>query len=349
MQSAKRSVELGKQVFDGLCSLHISPSPECYHVWYEHLSNQNHALSRAIVDKSESNGPINSVFLESLHDQFFGVDNDPKILSALQSIFAKLENIESTAKELRTNTQELNTEATCLTEEAMDESLSLEDIRSVVCKLSHVVTRAVDKSERLEERLSIATQQIGSMKEEIKDIKDKANTDPLTKISNRRRFDSFLSQALLESASSGEPVSLIICDVDHFKKFNDIWGHQIGDQVLQFVASTLRKNAKGRDLVARYGGEEFAVVLPNTKLNGAMSVAEVMRATIAAAKLSKKTTKEPLGVITASFGIAQFDGVMSPADLIQYADDALYQAKRSGRNCVVQASDSGVVATAACA
>lgn len=341
MQTAKRCVELGKQVIEGLCSLHIKPTPECYQVWYEHLSNDNHALSRAISEKSGSGQPVSDDFLHSLHTQFFrSGNNDPKVAAALQAIFKEVGSIEDAARALRTNAQDFNAEITVLAVDATDETLSPEDLRSVVGKLAHAVASSVSKNEQLEERLNAATKQIGAMQEEIKDIDDKANTDSLTQVSNRRRFDSFLSQALLDASASSQPVSMIICDVDHFKKFNDTWGHQVGDQVLRFVASTLRNNAKGKDLVARYGGEEFAIVLTETPLANARAVAESMRAAIESTKLHKKTTKESLGSITASFGVAEFDGTMSEAELLQIADDALYHAKRNGRNRVVVAANN---------
>ncbi len=137
------------------------------------------------------------------------------------------------------------------------------------------------------------------------------------------------------SERDSTPLSLILCDVDHFKKFNDTWGHHIGDQVLKFVASVLEKNTKGKDSVARYGGEEFAIALPNTGIDNAEKLAEQIRIEISRRKLVSKTTNEDLGSITMSFGVAEFYPGATADGLLQDADSALYRAKTAGRNMVV--------------
>jgi diguanylate cyclase len=127
----------------------------------------------------------------------------------------------------------------------------------------------------------------------------------------------------------------MIADIDHFKNFNDTYGHQTGDQVLRLVAMTLKSNIKGKDLAARYGGEEFVAVLPSTDLAGAVIVAENVRKAIQAKELLKRSTNEKLGRITASFGVAVFQQTDTAASLIERADRCLYGAKRAGRNRVV--------------
>src|SRR5262249_3717295 len=134
---------------------------------------------------------------------------------------------------------------------------------------------------------------------------------------------------------SGEPVALLMCDIDHFKRFNDTWGHQTGDQVLRLVAECLAENVKGRDMVARFGGEEFAVVMRRTSLENATSIAEQIRDFVAGKKLVKQSTGEILGMITISIGVACSSAGETPVSLIQKADGCLYRAKNSGRNRVV--------------
>jgi diguanylate cyclase len=124
-------------------------------------------------------------------------------------------------------------------------------------------------------------------------------------------------------------------DIDHFKKFNDTYGHLIGDEVLRVVARLLRENVKGRDTPARYGGEEFAVILPQTSLNHAAKLAEQIRNTLASRKVHDKRTDASYGTLTVSIGAAKFQPGEPLDPLVQRADQALYRAKNQGRNRVV--------------
>jgi diguanylate cyclase len=140
-------------------------------------------------------------------------------------------------------------------------------------------------------------------------------------------------------AEDGEAVTLLLCDIDHFKNFNDTWGHQTGDQVLRLVAHCLSENVKGRDTAARYGGEEFAVLLRGTGLEAATMVANQIRTTVETKKLVKKSTGDILGAITISIGVAQFAPGETAESAIRRADSCLYGAKHSGRNLVINQND----------
>lgn len=129
-------------------------------------------------------------------------------------------------------------------------------------------------------------------------------------------------------------------DIDHFKRFNDTHGHQVGDQVLRLVAKTLTDCVRAGDLPARYGGEEFAVVLPKTGIQVARPIAERIRTTLAARKIIRRNTGEGLGGITISIGAALYHPGETPAALVARADSALYAAKRQGRNRLVVEGDS---------
>jgi diguanylate cyclase (GGDEF)-like protein len=166
---------------------------------------------------------------------------------------------------------------------------------------------------------------------------EKARIDGLTQIANRRRFDEYLFQEWGRHIRMQQPLSLLICDVDHFKLFNDGQGHQAGDECLKSVAKAINQCYRAGDLVARYGGEEFAMVLPLTNRAGAVQVAERVRAAVAAAALPHPASPV-CDRVTVSIGVAcitpEPHGPSDARTLIQQADRHLYLAKHLGRNQV---------------
>lgn len=185
-------------------------------------------------------------------------------------------------------------------------------------------------------KLRIQTEQLVIQDKLIKEQSYFAYTDPLTEISNRRHFDSYLHDISLFASRNHSPYSLIILDIDHFKFFNDTYGHQKGDDCLKTIVKAVQSVLKRpTDLFARYGGEEFVILLPDTNLDEATRMAETIRQVIEELELpNKHSTVKP--IVTVSFGVAtlrpQFN--IKPSELIDLADQALYKAKTNGRNRV---------------
>jgi diguanylate cyclase (GGDEF)-like protein len=178
---------------------------------------------------------------------------------------------------------------------------------------------------------------------EIEEVNRRAETDPLTGLANRRRFDESLQRELSHSDRFGHPVSLVLVDIDHFKRVNDSHGHEAGDAVLRMIARTLADGVRTVDLCARFGGEELAILLPQTTAGGAYELADRLRRRIAARPICYNETEI---AVTASFGVASYpDLVRSRDGLFQAADAALYGAKHDGRNCVKLADASAVQPT----
>lgn len=176
-----------------------------------------------------------------------------------------------------------------------------------------------------------AEKQLQNVNEELKRL---SMMDGLTKIANRRFFDDRLNEEWKRMRREKGKISLILCDIDYFKKYNDTYGHQEGDSCLQSVAATIRKSMRRpSDLAARYGGEEFAVILPNTDLKGALFVAENIRSSVMALNIPHRASDVYKGV-TLSLGVAEMEPVEDhlEKELILKADQALYLAKENGRN-----------------
>ncbi|MEO8362686.1 MAG: PleD family two-component system response regulator [Vicinamibacteria bacterium] len=164
-----------------------------------------------------------------------------------------------------------------------------------------------------------------------------ANIDGLTELPNRRQFDGALSAEWARTRRTGQPFSVALLDVDFFKRYNDTYGHAMGDHALQLVARTLRKRVqRSADLVARYGGEEFVLVMPDTPIDGAMELAEKIRIGVQGLKVPHKRSSAAI-CLTVSIGVACTlpEGPPSAEVLMQRADERLYRAKKSGRNRVV--------------
>ncbi|MFO0788957.1 MAG: diguanylate cyclase [Pirellulales bacterium] len=182
----------------------------------------------------------------------------------------------------------------------------------------------------LQQRLEVAERQLALQAAEIKAHESEARTDSLTGLANRRAFDDELKRRLSEWQRKGTACSLVLLDVDHFKKFNDTHGHQVGDEVLRQVAKVLTVQCREMDVPCRYGGEEFGVILPATDAKTACKVAERIRSAIEAATTVCDNKKLK---ITCSLGVADFASAEDIALLIRRADDALYVSKKAGRNC----------------
>lgn len=214
------------------------------------------------------------------------------------------------------------------------ESASGDQVHRVVTGLLDQTHRMAERSKDVEQSLAASNAEIADLREQIAVISNEAMTDALTGLRNRKAFDEALVERTAEAAGSGEPLALLMLDIDLFKRFNDTYGHLLGDEVIRLVGGCLTDCTKGRDIACRYGGEEFAVILPATDVQGAATVAEQIRATVAGKKITRKRTNETLGQITMSIGVAQWRPSEPLDEWVQRADDALYAAKQGGRNRV---------------
>jgi len=205
-----------------------------------------------------------------------------------------------------------------------------------------VATREMEGETRaLQQQLEESKVRTVQLQEQVEELRVENLTDPLTLIGNRHYFDETLSRHIGAARDTREPLSLLFCDIDHFKDFNDRFGHQVGDQVLRLVASLIKSTVRDGDVVGRYGGEEFGIILPATPLATAKMAAERIRSAVMAKEVRKRGSEESFGRITISIGVAQLrDGETAPA-LMQRADGCLYVAKRSGRNRVVGENEPG--------
>jgi diguanylate cyclase len=206
------------------------------------------------------------------------------------------------------------------------------DLKALVRRLAVATDSVARQNAALEERLNDSNRRVEALQQNLNLVRRDSMTDALTNLANRKAFDEGLALAVTEAAAEDQPLSLCIVDIDHFKRFNDTWGHQTGDQVIRYVASVIGRIGAAPRLAARYGGEEFALVLPGDPTDVAATMLDAMRLEIASRALKRRSTNEDLGAVTVSVGIAGFRKGDSPIALIERADEALYVSKHSGRN-----------------
>ncbi len=210
-------------------------------------------------------------------------------------------------------------------------------VKQMIQTLTKATDQVREENSALEQRLAASKKEVAKLREHLEQVRRDAMTDALTNLANRKAFDDELERRCEEAAASGEPLTLAVLDVDHFKRFNDTWGHQTGDQVLRYVASVLSRVAAPPRVAARYGGEEFAVILPGATSAGAEALMEAVRHEIGSRMLKRRSTNEELGAVTISIGVAHWKTGETPACLLGRADAALYTSKRGGRNQVTVA------------
>ena len=216
-------------------------------------------------------------------------------------------------------------------------------LRDVVERMVRIANRIKDHQRKLEAQFDTSKSQINQLRVEMQKVMAASQSDPLTGLANRKPLQQSLQKAMVAAAESGKPLSVVMADIDHFKRFNDSWGHLIGDQVLRLVAQTLKNNVRAEDIVARYGGEQFAVVLPDTPLKAAYAVADNVRRIVMSREIVNRSTGQDLGRVTVSFGVASAQAHDTINSLVARADGCLYAAKCNGRNRVIGESDPQLV------
>ena len=210
-------------------------------------------------------------------------------------------------------------------------------LKATVDTLTAATRRVQRENKSLELRLAESSAEVARLRDHLEQVRRDATTDGLTNLANRKAFDEELERACAEADSAGQDLTLAVIDIDHFKSFNDTWGHQTGDQVLRFVASVIGRLGAPPRFAARYGGEEFAMLFPGESGDRAAAMLHEIREEISSRTLKRRSTNEDLGQITVSAGVAQRRPGETAHAVMERADTALYASKRGGRNRVTSA------------
>jgi diguanylate cyclase len=319
-------------------------TPRNYEIWYAYATGYYPSLNQLINETLKASGVLAEQALENIYANYLGpVRLNERIDEVGTQVKGEIEQVMSMI-DAAAGTASTYTESLHDMSERLGHSKDREGLRTIVESLVHTAKDMEASNQKLEERLNASKREINELQVNLETLRSESLTDPLTQLSNRKLFDGTLMKAIADARANNEPLSLLLTDIDNFKNFNDIFGHLTGDQLLRLVAMSVKQNVKGLDTAARYGGEEFAIILPNTVLRSAITVADHIRRAVMTKELMKRSTGEYLGRVTISVGVATLHKTDNAQSLIERTDGCLYAAKRHGRNRVMCETDPEVTA-----
>jgi diguanylate cyclase len=335
----ERSMRIANRAMEKIRALKLPANPRTYEIWYAYATGHYPTLNQAVDDQLVRRGMVSDATLHQLGSRHVSATATLDQVDALGSRVASeighvISALDSTIGSASASAQDLNSINDTLVA-AKDHNALLAAVERMARAAGHLQ----EDRRLLEDQLNASRAEISQLREELKIVRSANLHDPLTGLANRKRFEQALQQAMPACIKRGEPLSLVLADIDHFRQFNEAYGHPTGDQVLRLVALEMRQALGERDVVARYGGEEFAVILPNTALGPASALADQVRRAIMSRDIISRSTGRNLGRFTVSFGVAAMSPRDTLDDLIARADACLTRAKAGGRNCVVCQAD----------
>jgi diguanylate cyclase len=335
----ERTMAFAEIAFGQIKALRQPASPRHFEIWYCYATGYHPSLNQTINEMLARDGTLSEANINQIYETYISPTRfTDRIDHVGAQVKGEIDQVMAMIGAAAGSTSSY-TENLANASEMLGRANDGAGLRMIVESLVKA-TKEVDQTNKtLEARLSASKLEITELQENLEAVRTESLTDPLTTLANRKYFDDALAKALADALARREPLSLLLTDIDHFKKFNDCYGHLTGDQVLRLVAISVKQNVKGQDIAARYGGEEFAIVLPSTALRQAITVADHIRRAVMNKELMKRSTGEHLGRVTISIGVATLCQTDSPRSLIERADVCLYAAKRSGRNRVIGESD----------
>lgn len=316
----------------------LPDEPQYLAVWYAYHRGLDPALRQAMDARLRDGQPVSPLILADLHRRLLAgevpglPENRGKVQAAADSLLALTANAGEQMADFGRILEEVGTGLALL------EGAELRQLAAGLVTLTRGLTA---RTEQVSHRLAETERSVTELRRQLAALNQAALTDSLTGIGNRRAFDADLEAMLGEPRTQRRPPTLLLLDIDHFKRVNDTWGHPVGDALLRFVGLQLRTGVRPTDRSYRIGGEEFAILLPGTPVAEALVVAERVRRAVADHDFKLRTSGERIGRVTLSGGAATHGPGETGEDLFARADAALYAAKAAGRDRVLVATPRG--------
>jgi len=322
----------------------VWPTPLNFEIWSHFVADPNGELALELRRLILSGEPMTEVMSEELAAAYLPKARlNDQIRDAGDQLSKELAAVSTAIREAQKSTETYG-QTLASAGKGLTDAKDTTQIKAMVDSLSTATRRVQKENKSLEKRLAESTSEVQRLREHLEQVRRDATTDGLTNLANRKAFDDELARACADAEESGTLLTLAVLDIDHFKNFNDTWGHQTGDQVIRYVASVIGRMGCTPRFSARYGGEEFAMIFPGEDAAIVEQCLEEIREEVASRMLKRRSTNEDLGTITISSGLATRREGESGACVMDRADAALYASKRGGRNRV---TNGEIVAVAA--
>ncbi len=326
------AADLLKKAVPHMVAKKIPANPVNYTLWYNYVANYIPALNKALDALTSGNARLTQEQSIELYKYYIISEHLEDHQNTLDSITQLAEHIVNRLSASMQSSEHFDEELS-QNIDALKQASSIDEVTTLIDQVINASEQIRSANSDFKAGMEQANEEINSLRHELALAEKEAYVDQLTQLYNRNAFDRQLKQ-LLQNDTVAADVCLILTDLDHFKSFNDDYGHVIGDRVLQRMGELIQDYCPDNAIGARYGGEEFAIILSNASEAEASEVAEKLRQKIQQLRVKIKSSDKVLDNITASFGVTRFRLGESIECFIDRADQALYSAKRNGRNRV---------------
>jgi diguanylate cyclase len=336
VDNAEQAAEHLRQALGLLGKLSVAPAPLYYTLFYNYIAGKSVRLNKEVDAMLKEQGALEKEDAVALFQRFFGVGCETLIEDIRAELVTMVAQVVGALVDIAGKTSLTNQAVADHIDRLADTKKPSEVIAAATAILSQTRDFVIE-SRQFEAELLSSVEEMHKLKQELSNAKREASIDSLTGLYNRRSFDRKLDDLIATIDGLDDSFCLLFLDIDHFKRVNDSYGHMVGDKVLSEFGRQIGKLTRRSDFLARYGGEEFAILLPTTRITNAFTVAENIRNTLQLVRLRRSSSRESLGAVTVSLGVACYRVGESAEDLIARCDKALYRAKRLGRNRTVLA------------
>lgn len=340
-ETVEEAAQIARVALPWISERSLPAIPTNYAVAYEYLSRRNPGLYEEAQRTLADGAAATQDLMDDLFRKYLSGDLQEAVVSSVRDELSRIFMEALSALSVGGDGLGRYKQRLLYATEQLSAELDLGAVRGVISEMIAETRRMQAAGEQMHAHLEHTCKELESLREEFQQVQHEVTSDALTGVLNRRGLDKELA-VLLEHAKGAGAFSLLMVDIDHFKRFNDKYGHVIGDEVLKYVARLLGKNTRGGDVVARYGGEEFVVLLPGTSLDNALHVARNIVGSIRTSNLTHKSSGQKLDLVTLSVGVASYRSGDTAERLIGRADAALYAAKDAGRDRAVSEDEQTV-------